>query len=215
MAREPLRAIIFAPMDDLPPMRKRMGRSLPHWTQDGRPNFVTMRLGDALPETVVQGYKDDILERIAILERIQGRRATPEERSEIRRRCAGRVERYLDAGHGECLFRHPEAARIVQRSIQMYAGTRYDLDAWCVMPSHAHLVLTPFHGWKLEKITYDLKHGSSRLINRALERKGIVWQNESFDHLVRSDEHLGRFQRYVLANPAQAGLKDWGFVGVG
>ena len=202
-------------MDDLPPIRKRKGRSLPHWTREGFPNYVTMRLGDALPASVVNEYKTEIRRRIEALERRFGRRATQEERADIRRRCAGRVERYLDAGHGECLLRHPKAAEIVRRSFQMSDGGPYVLNAWCVMPNHAHGILTPAPGVLLEKITYAWKHGSARLINRALGRRGMVWQNESFDHLPRDEESLERFRRYVLANPVVAGLMDWGFVGVG
>ena len=83
------------------------------------------------------------------------------------------------------------------------------------MPNHAHLILTPCPGWDLEKILYDLKHASSRLVNRALGRRGTLWQNESFDHLVRNAESLERFRGYILRNPSEAGLRDWPFSGVG
>lgn len=202
-------------MDDLPPIRKRRGRSLPHWTRDGLPNFVTMRLGDALPASVVAEYKAEIAKRIESLERRLKRPATEGERADIRRRCASRVERYLDAGHGECLLRNPRAAEAVLISLRLYEGERYALDAWCVMPNHAHIIVTPAPGWPLEKITYDWKHGSAVFVNRALGRRGKLWQSESFDHLPRSVESLERFRGYVLNNPAQAGLVDWPFVGIG
>lgn len=200
-------------MDDLPPIRKRRGRSLPHWTREGVPNYVTMRLGDALPAIVVEEYKEEIGRRIEALERRRGRKATQDEGDEIRRRCSGRVERYLDAGHGECVLRDPRAAEVVVRAFRLYAGTRYELGAWCVMPNHAHVILNPLPGWSLEKITYDWKHGSAVFVNRAVGRRGRLWQSESFDHLPRSEESLERFRRYVLNNPAQAGLLDWPFVG--
>ncbi|RYG21387.1 hypothetical protein EON82_18925 [bacterium] len=198
---------------DLLPIRKRTGRSLPHWTSDGIPNFVTMRRGDALPAALVQEYWDEISFLVGALERRLGREATEFERSDIRRKCAGRVERYLDAGHGSCVLKNPIAASIAQKSITMYDGGRYDLHAWCVMHNHAHLILTPLNGWSLEKITYDMKHGSSRLINRAIGRRGRLWQNESFDHLVRNEVRLERFTKYVLDSPLKAGLHDWPFVG--
>ncbi len=202
-------------MDELPPIRKRRGRSLPHWTREGFPNYVTMRLGDALPISLVEEYKTEIARRIEALERRLGRRTLEEERAEIRRVCSGRVERYLDAGHGECVLRDPRAAKAFMASLQLHVGERYALDAWCVMPNHAHIILTPAPGWTLEKITYDLKHGSAVFVNRAVGRRGKLWQSESFDHLPRSEDSLARFRRYVLENPAKAGLVDWPFVGLG
>ena len=50
-------------MDDLPPIRKRTGRSLPHWTREGAPNYMTMRLDDALPAALMQAYHEEIRER--------------------------------------------------------------------------------------------------------------------------------------------------------
>lgn len=46
-----------------------------------------------------------------------------------------------------------------------------------------------------------------------LRRSGAFWQREYFDHIVRTDEDLLRFARYLRKNPAQAGLRDWPWVG--
>jgi hypothetical protein len=48
------------------------------------------------------------------------------------------------------------------------------------------------------------------LINRRLSRQGPVWQEESFDHVVRSSEGLDAKVEYVLQNPVRKGLAaDW------
>lgn len=55
-------------MGEYPPLEIRKGRSLPHWTREGCPNYVTMRLGDALPENVVDSYREDLRTRLLDLE---------------------------------------------------------------------------------------------------------------------------------------------------
>jgi hypothetical protein len=43
--------------------------------------------------------------------------------------------------------------------------------------------------------------------NRILGRAGqTFWQDESYDHLVRSELEFGRIQRYIEQNPVTAGL---------
>ena len=51
---------------------------------------------------------------------------------------------------------------------------------------------------------------SAHGINKALGRKGRVWQVESFDHVVRSSEGLDAKIQYVLDNPVRRGLvAEW------
>jgi hypothetical protein len=55
-----------------------------------------------------------------------------------------------------------------------------------------------------------IKSASAHLINRQLKRNGGVWQEESFDHVLRSSEGLDAKVNYVLQNPVRKGLaKDW------
>src|SRR6185503_4187762 len=44
-------------------------------------------------------------------------------------------------------------------------------------------------------------------INQALGRQGKVWQDESFDCIVRSDAQLQKFGTYIRENPLKASLK--------
>ena len=39
-----------------------------------------------------------------------------------------------------------------------------------------------------------------------LGRSGAVWQEESFDHVLRSNESLAEKVEYVCRNPVRAGL---------
>ena len=85
-----------------------------------------------------------------------------------------------------------------------------------VMPDHVHLILTPLLDeqtaqiYSLTEIMRTIKSASAHMINRRLDRKGPVWQEESFDHVLRSSEGLDAKVEYVLQNPVRRGLvKVW------
>jgi REP element-mobilizing transposase RayT len=88
----------------------------------------------------------------------------------------------------------------------------YDLHAWVVMPNHGHVVWTPKIA--MPKILHWLKGVTAK---RAMGMWGLTggpfWQDESYDHWVRSLEELQRVIRYVEWNPVKAGLaksvEDW------
>ncbi len=58
----------------------------------------------------------------------------------------------------------------------------------------------------IAEIMSAIKGASSHAINRALNRKGRVWQAESFDHVLRNDESLRQKAEYICQNPVRAGI---------
>jgi putative transposase len=74
------------------------------------------------------------------------------------------------------------------------------------MPNHVHLVVRPFEGRELEEIVQSWKRFTAVVVNRHLERSGTLWQEESFDRIVRDEEHLWRVLQYIGRNPLLAGL---------
>ena len=106
----------------------------------------------------------------------------------------------------------PPAARdIVLASCLTNHSSKYELFTAVVMPDHAHLVLCPLRRpdgwcWCLPEILHAIKGASARSINKLLNRKGPVWQQESFDHVLRSDESLDQKVEYIYNNPVRAGL---------
>ncbi len=80
-----------------------------------------------------------------------------------------------------------------------------------VIPDHVHMQMTPY--WNEAGDTYGLawimkgiKGSSARSVNRALSRKGSLWQDESFDHELRSDESIRQKCEYISMNPVRSGL---------
>jgi hypothetical protein len=56
------------------------------------------------------------------------------------------------------------------------------------------------------EIMQSIKSESAHRINRHLGRKGPVWQDESFDHVLRHAESIERAVEYLMENPVAAGL---------
>lgn len=80
-----------------------------------------------------------------------------------------------------------------------------------VMPNHVHLVFTPStdsrgRTFGLAEILNGIKGASAHSVNRLLGRNGNVWQDESFDHVLRSTESLREKVEYICQNPIRAGL---------
>ena len=116
---------------------------------------------------------------------------------------------------GSCVLRDPKVAEIVQKALLHFEGDRYRLSAWCIMPNHVHVVLTPLGEHGLSDILHSWKSFTSNKINKVIGRKGALWERESFDHLVRTTAHFEKFIAYTEKNPVEAGLckrpEDWPF----
>jgi REP element-mobilizing transposase RayT len=90
-------------------------------------------------------------------------------------------------------------------------GKRFELQAAVVMLDHVHMLLTPMRdheGWPcaLPEILKLIKGVSARSVNKLLGGSGPVWQDESFDHVLRCDESLAEKLEYIWQNPVRAGL---------
>jgi REP element-mobilizing transposase RayT len=89
---------------------------------------------------------------------------------------------------------------------------RYELHAAVVMPDHVHVILTPLVNKEesavntLARIMSAIKGASSHGINNRLGRTGKIWQEESFDRVLRSSEKLDEKVEYVRNNPVRKGL---------
>ncbi|MCU0580546.1 MAG: transposase, partial [Desulfobacterota bacterium] len=80
-----------------------------------------------------------------------------------------------------------------------------------VMPDHVHMVISPMRDvqgdiFGLAEIMHGIKGASAHSINKLLNRKGRVWQDESFDHVLRSDEKVDSKVTYLCENPVRKGL---------
>ena len=182
----------------------RRRRSLPHWEHPGGTYFVTFRLDDSLPSEISETYYREQRELKAHWQ-MAGDAVRVELEREMARLYCRRIDRCLDVGLGHCYLAQPSVAKIVSDAIQHFDRDRYDLFAWCLLPNHVHVVFRPLGENGLAGILHSWKGFTSRSANARLRRRGAFWQREYFDHLVRSQNDLERFVRYVWKNPEKAG----------
>jgi REP element-mobilizing transposase RayT len=184
---------------------------LPHWEKEGATYFITFRLADSLPKSVLDRISS---ERETIVKTaIQLRRnLTADETKKIQKLSTRIVEQYLDNGAGACHLRRPEIASIAADALGHFDNKKYRLFAWCVMPNHVHVVVRLLPGNKLADVVHSWKSFTAKRANELLGRSGSFWQREYYDHLIRDEQELERAIRYVGANPAKAGLRDWKWV---
>lgn len=105
----------------------------------------------------------------------------------------------------------PEARKLVLKACRHFDGKRYHLWSAVVMSDHVHLLLTPMEHKKgewypLSQILHSIKSFSSKEINKILNREGIVWQDESFDRIVRDEKEFLEKWEYIRNNPVKKGL---------
>lgn len=189
-------------------------RHLPHVQPEGATFFITCRLAGSIPPPV----------RLALIQEAESeaRRlddvADKTERSNMaylmHRKAFGRWDATLDAAvSGPTWLKDPRIANIVTDSLRFRDGKQHDLLAFCIMPNHIHVVLTPLsdnegHYPSLTAIMQSIKGHTARKSNRELGRDGQFWQHESYDHWVRDGAELQRIVQYVVNNPVKARMVD-------
>ena len=177
----------------MPFVEPRSRGELPHLYKEGGSYFVTFRLWDAVASR--QGNSSST--NSSSVAEIAGETPAPQ-------MIAERSEPPLCLGC--CLLARPEIAQIVQDAIRNFDGGRYFMAAWVVMPNHVHCVFAPFAGYKPSLILQSWKSFTAHKVNKLMGRRGILWERESFDHVIRSTGHFEAFVRYVENNPVAAGL---------
>jgi REP-associated tyrosine transposase len=190
-------------------------RKLPHWSQAGTVCFITWRTLDSIPQSVLKRWhadRQDWLQRRGIdprgadwKERFQ--LLDRKLRVEFGRAFSDRWHRHLDACHGACVLRDPLLAKIVADSLLKFDGARYELTDYVVMPNHVHLLAAFIDEEGMLAQCESWKHFTARELNRALGTSGHFWQQDGFDHLVRSTDHFDAFRRYIAHNGPSARLK--------
>jgi type I restriction enzyme R subunit len=191
----------------------------PHWSQAGAVVFLTFRTHDSIPRDVLQRWdreKQEWLRRrgkdtgahwSAILPTL-----SPVERAAFQKTFHRCREAFLDTCHGRCLLKRPELAQIVADSLLHFDGQRYHMGDFVVMPNHVHL-LAVFPTVEAMKDQCDSwLHYTAYRINQAVGETGKFWQQEPFDHLVRSPEQYDSLRRYIADNPQKAGLKPGAYL---
>ena len=144
--------------------------------------------------------------------------AIPEEvREQWRRQSLRRVHEELDRGHGSVALKDSDARVVLHDGLMHFHPSRWWLFDGVIMPNHVHLIVKMREGFELEEVLGSVKKFSSRRIrgqvaNREDLPKKALWQKESYDRLIRDEEELAAFRRYIAKNPQRAGLREGEFM---
>ena len=166
------------------------GQKLPHWQQGDVMQFVTFRLGDAMPAGKLAVWKE---------ERDIWLKHHPEPwddntQRRYHRRFTDQLEKWLDQGAGSCLFRDPMNREILKKIFMHDQSSQAEQQAWVIMPNHVHLLFSP--KIPLPEIIQKWKGIFARKIG-----KGSIWQRNYRDTLIRDYSHFANAVRYIRRNP--------------
>lgn len=198
-------------------------RHLPHWDVPHATYFLTTCLEGSIPAQGLLALQQSRQER--------QRRQKPSHLSDDEWKVVQwklgfqEMDRWLDTTPARRELAQPALAQEVVNAIFHFAGIRYDLLAYVVMPSHIHWLFTPIPAWiatlsadestPRQRIQHSINRYSATQCNKILKVRGTFWQKESFDHWVRDLDELERIIAYIEANPVKAGLveqpMDWPF----
>ncbi len=172
-------------------------RNLPHWKQDGKTYFITFRLADSLPASRRRELERDRAEWTRIHGDVHPSELPPVARDRYFELFHERVQEWLDAGDGSCLLDRPAARKIMAHALRHFDGARYHLGEFVVAGNHVHVLVTPEPGEDLSAILHSWKSFTAKAINKEVGRTGSLWMDETFDHLVRSEAQLRKFEGYI------------------
>ncbi len=104
--------------------------------------------------------------------------------------------------------------KVLMETLKYWEEKKLKSHAFCIMPNHVHWVFELLkidefgESVYLQDIMYSVKRFSASEINKLENRKGELWQKESFDTTIRDEKHLYYAIEYTLNNPVKAGLVE-------
>ena len=87
-------------------------------------------------------------------------------------------------------------------ALRYFDEKRYELTAFVVMNDHVHVMLRCLNNHSLEQIVHSWKSFVANDLQRTSRRKGALWQDESFDRVIRNERELADTLNYILNNPS-------------
>jgi putative transposase len=84
-----------------------------------------------------------------------------------------------------------------------------DIHAWCLMPNHYHLLLSPRTENGIALFMKKVNMGYSKYFNEKYERTGSLWQGKYKKLLIERDAHFLYIPYYIHLNPLDLAFPEW------
>lgn len=106
---------------------------------------------------------------------------------------------------GEIFCEDGDYARYLELLLEAWRRFRVEVHAYCLMPNHLHLLLSPRESCLSAMIDY--LHGEyARTFNFEHQRTGHLFQGRFHSRVVADERYLHEVGRYIHMNPVRAGL---------
>jgi REP element-mobilizing transposase RayT len=158
-------------------------RFLPHIDLVGYYQFITFRTHDSIDDYLKRVRNEDISSR----------------EKEYK------IDQYIDKSSKGCYLN----SEILDYLYSYYIGkdkSFYDLVAFSIMPNHVHMLFK--QNIELPKIMQQIKGATAFEINKILQRKGIFWESNYYDKVIRNETHFEQVYDYIKYNAVKVDLRD-------
>jgi len=116
--------------------------------------------------------------------------------------------RFRDFNYKYSMFKrlHIVNQKAIIDSLNRRKDLLVEIVAYCVMPTHVHLLLKQVADDGISKFMSKVLNSYTRYFNLRHRRKGPLWEGHFANVLVDSDEQMAHVSRYVHLNPSTAEL---------
>jgi REP element-mobilizing transposase RayT len=165
------------------PTPKIAKRFLPHIDLIGYYQFVTFRTHDSLDEFIKKIRSEEISSR----------------KQEYK------IDQYIDQS-SKGAYLNNEVLKYLYRYFVEQDQSLYDLVAFTIMPNHVHILFK--QNIELPQIMQRIKGATAFAINKILDRKGIFWEENYYDKVIRDEAHFAQVYDYIKYNAYKANIKN-------
>jgi REP element-mobilizing transposase RayT len=111
------------------------------------------------------------------------------------------------------IFYQPDNYLYFLKGIKRYLAPAADIVAYCLMPTHYHLLIRAGRGPGISSAMMRLSVSYTKAVNKRFGRVGVLFQGPFKGKPIRDSNHLLHLCRYIHANPVKDGLvsdpADW------
>jgi putative transposase len=112
------------------------------------------------------------------------------------------------------IFRDQRLAQIFFQKFNEYQkALKLEIYGYSLLPNHLHFLIKANSKNHLSYILFRLKGGTSRAINQLLRKKGNLWQDRYYDHVIRNENDFENHLNYIHYNAVKHKLvkrpEDW------